>query len=44
MIENVELGKYYDILRKEEITIDILGKKKFEKMDLITFFSRNEPQ
>ena len=32
MIENVELGKYYDILRKEEITIDILGKnEKFRK-------------
>ena len=26
MIDNVELGKYYDILRKEEITIDILGE------------------
>ena len=26
MLENVELGKYFDILRKEEITIDILGE------------------
>ena len=25
LVESIELGKYFDILRKEEITIDILG-------------------
>ena len=25
LVESIELGKYFEILRKEEITIDILG-------------------
>ena len=27
LLESVELGKYFDVLRKEEITVDILGNR-----------------
>ena len=44
MIDNIELGKYYDVLRKEEITIDILGKRVQSALFADLIFSRNEPQ
>ena len=43
LVESIELGKYFEILRKEEITIDILGivsdhsKGPTSEIILITF-------
>ena len=47
LVESIELGKYFEILRKEEITIDILGivshhsKGPTSKIILITFMVLN---
>ena len=47
LVESIELGKYFEILRKEEITIDILGtvsrhsKGITSEIILITFMVLN---
>ena len=36
LVESIELGKYFEILRKEEITIDILGTVSNHSKDPIS--------